>query len=232
VKVFLLRLGSERSVFYHEDDADQGGPSDRADQRGLRGLLERAYQRVRWSLRHPSGSLTKRLKRAWDWLQRRVHPDEPLLAALRSAPAIHIYHGSSFSSNEARALWCRYLRSRMRRHLLWLVFDGILAPLTVLLAPLPGPNLIGYWFAYRAVHQFLILIGIRRATSGRVETMFCPVEHLDRFGGPGDEEWLARAATQYGLKGLHAFVARISPPAATAARIGGESGGAEKPCDS
>jgi hypothetical protein len=231
VKVFLLRLDSEHSVFYYEDDADQGGPSDRTDHGGLRGFLERAYQRVRWSLRHPSGALTKRLKRTWDWLQRRVHPDEPLLAALRSAPAIHIYHGSSLSGNEARALWCRYLKSRMRRHLLWLVFDGLLAPLTVLLAPLPGPNLIGYWFAYRAVHQLFILIGIRRAMSGRVETMFHPVTDLDGPGGPGDDDWLARAATQYELKGLHAFVARISPPAATATRTSDESGGAEKPCD-
>jgi hypothetical protein len=173
------------------------------------------------------------MKRAWDWLERRMHPDEPLLAALRSAPTIEVHHASSLASTDARTLWSCYLRGRMRRHLLWLVFDGALAPLTVLLAPLPGPNLIGYWFAYRALRQLLMLLGIRRASSGRVETMFHPVEDLDGPGGPGREQWLARAATHYELKGLPDFVARLSPPVATAtARASDESGGAERPCDS
>jgi hypothetical protein len=233
VKVFLLRLDSQRSFFYYEDDADAGGPPVLADRGGLRGFLERTYQRVHWSLRHPTGPLTTRIKRARDWLERRVHPDEPLLAALRLAPTIEIHHGSSLAGTDARALWCRYLDGRMRRHLLWLVFDGTLAPLTVLLAPLPGPNLIGYWFAYRAVRQLLILLGIRRASSGRVETMFHSDDDLDGPGGPGNDQWLARAATQYELNGLHAFVARLSPPAATTmARARDESGGAERPCDS
>ena len=233
MKVFLLRLDSEQSVFYYEDDPDAAGPSDREDHGGLRGFVERVHQRVHRSLRHPRSPLTKRLKRAWDWLERRMHPDEPLLAALRSAPAIHVHHGSSLSSDDARALWCSYLRRRRRRHLLWLIFDGVLAPLTgLLLAPLPGPNVVGYWFTYRVVRQVLILIGIRRAISGRVETMFHPVEDLDGSGGPGDEEWLARAATHHELKGLREFVARISRPAAWAAGARDESGGADKPCDS
>jgi hypothetical protein len=226
VKVFLLPLDSQRSFFYYEDDADASGPSDRAAHGGLRGFLERTYQRVHRSLRHPSGSLTKRIKRLKDWLERRVHPDEPLLAALRSAATIEVHHGLSLSSARARELWCRYLRARRRRHLLWLAFDGALAPLSVLLAPLPGPNLIGYWFAYRAVHQLVILHGIRRASSGRLETMFHPVAVLDGPGGSGNDQWLARAAEQYELNGLQDFVARMSPQSATStAKTRDESGG-------
>jgi hypothetical protein len=231
----LLRLDPQRSFFYHEEAAGAGGPSDRAERGGLRGFLERTYQRMRLSLRHPSGALTKRMRRAWDWLERRMHPDEPLLAALRRAPTIDVHHDPSLSSAEARVLWCGYLRRRRVRHLRWLVFDGMLAPLSVLLAPLPGPNLIGYWFAYRAVCQLLILLGIRRASSGRVETMFHPVAGLDSPGGQGDDQWLARAARQHELKGLHEFVSRMSLPVAVTtvkARASDESGGAERPCDS
>jgi hypothetical protein len=185
VKVFLLPLDAQRSCFHYEDDADGGGPSDRAEHGGLRGFLERTYQRVHSSLRHPTGPLTRRIRHVKDWLERRMHPDERLLAALRSAATVDVHHGASLPSARARELWCRYLRARMRRHLLWLVFDGTLAPLSVLLAPLPGPNLIGYWFAYRAVHQLLILYGIRRATSGRLETMFHPDVALDGTCGAG-----------------------------------------------
>ncbi len=62
------------------------------------------------------------------------------------------------------------------------------APLTVLLAPLPGPNLIGYWFAYRAVHHGLILHGRHcKALRGRIETRLCPDPRLDpgRMDEPG-----------------------------------------------
>ena len=240
VKVFLLPLDSQRSFFYSEDRAEAGGPSHQARHGGLRGLLERTYRRVLWVFRHPQGRLTRWMKRTWDWLERRMHPDEPLLAALRTAPTIEVHHGAALASTEARALWCRYLRGRMRRHLLWLAFDGVLTPLTgIFLAPLPGPNFIGYWFTYRAVLQLLMLLGIRRASSGRVETTFHPDEDLDAPDGPGDPQWLDRTATQYALNGLHDFVARISPPAATTtatttatAKAQDESGGAERPCDS
>jgi hypothetical protein len=161
-----------------------------------------------------------------------MHPDEPLLAALRSAATIDVYHGQSLGGGTVRALWLDYLRRRMWRHLAWLSFDAALAPLTIVLAPLPGPNLIGYWFAYRAVHQLLMLVGIRRALGGRAETMFHAVAGLDGGDCPGDGEWLARTATQYQLVGLHDFVRRIAPgPPTKTVTAHGESGGAERSCD-
>jgi hypothetical protein len=236
VKVFLLPLDTRWHVFYFEEDADSDSSAEPVEHGGLRGYLERLYHRWRWSFRHPSGRVTKWMRRVWDWLQRRMHPDEPLLASLRSAPTIEVYHGVSLPATEVRALWLAYLRGRMRRHVFWLVFDAAVAPLTILLAPLPGPNLIGYWFAYRAVHQLLMLLGIRRALSGRVETTFHPAAGLDGPGGTGDDQWLARAATQYQLDGVHDFVARISPRPATArtnaATAPDETGAAERPCDS
>ena len=208
MKVYLLALDDVASVFYFEDDsADDTAAVHR---RGMRGWVERTIGRIRSSLRHPKGWLGQKLRRAWDWLQRRMHPDEPLLAALRGAATIEVYHPSSLPGREARLVWSDHLRRGRRRHLPWLVFDTILSPLSILLAPLPGPNVIGYWFAYRAVHQLLMLVGIRRALNGRVETTFHPVAGLGPSIGGGDEEWLTRAETQYKLKGLHDFVARIA----------------------
>ncbi|MEJ7711591.1 MAG: hypothetical protein WKF84_17425 [Pyrinomonadaceae bacterium] len=41
-----------------------------------------------------------------------------------------------------------------------------MAPIPLVLAPVPGPNVIGYWFWYRAICHALALMGIRRATCG------------------------------------------------------------------
>ncbi len=229
VKVFLLPLGPRQSFFYFQDDSD--GPEALPAHDGLRGWAERRAHRVRLAIRHPKGRLAQKLRQGWDWLQRRIHPDEPLLAALPRASSIDVYHRSSLPAAEANALWLAYLRRRIRRHLPWLVFDGVLAPLSLVLALLPGPNLIGYWFAYRAVRHLLILLGIRRALFGRVETVFHPVKDLDPSGDCADERWRNRAVQQYALSGLHAFVARIAPEpdaAATAtatAAAGGDGTG-------
>jgi hypothetical protein len=241
VKVFLIALDHRQSFFYSEDDADDAPVS--SNRSGWRGWLERSSQRVTAALRHPQGGLLLALKRCWDWLQRRMHPDERLLAALRKARVIEIHHPASHSAEAVLAAWRAYLRRRVWRHLGWLVFDGLLAPLSVFLWVLPGPNVIGYWFAYRAVLHVLILLGIRRALRGRVETIVHPVAGLDHGGDDAGRHVVARAATQYELKGLHAFVARIAPghaPSTPAAETetGTEgvvehdsAGSLERPCD-
>jgi hypothetical protein len=228
LKVFLLPLDQRQSFFYFEDDSDL--PGALSGHAGLRGWAERAAYRLRSALRHPKGRLTQKLRQGWEWLQRRIHPDEALLAALLWAPTVDVYHRSSVPAQLAQSLWLAYLRRRIRRHLPWLLFDAILAPLSLVLALLPGPNIIGYWFAYRAARHVLILIGIRRALSGRLETVFLPVEDLDPSGDCADAEWRTRAVQKYALNGLHDFVARIaSEPeaAATATSAGETTGGAE-----
>jgi hypothetical protein len=226
VKVFLLPLDSRQSFFYSEDDSD--GPGAIGSYRGLRGWAERTAHRVRLAIRHPKGLLAQKLRHGWDWLQRRIHPDEALLAALLWATTIEVYHRSSLPASEAEALWFDYLRRRIRRHLPWLCFDAVLSPLSLVLALLPGPNVIGYWFAYRAVRHALILIGIRRVLRRRLATTFHPVEDLDLSGDCADEQWRSRAVQRYALNGLHDFVARIaSEPEAAAAPAGDKAGGAQ-----
>ena len=231
VKVFLITLDPARSFFYSEDpdeDDDRGTSPDRP---GLAGWFERTSRRAKSSFKHPKGRLARKSKQVWDWLQRRMHPDEPLLAALRSASAVAIHHHATLESDEARASWSAYLRRRRLRHWLWLVFNVLLSPVAILLTPLPGPNVIGYWFAYRAVRHLLILSGIRRALSGQVEASFHPVAGLDATVGPADREWLARTAARYKLRGLHDFVARLAPEPAAAATATDATRGTQPPCD-
>ena len=58
--------------------------------------------------------------------------------------------------------------------------NTLIAPFTVLFAILPGPNVIGYWFAYRAIHHTLIVWGLRRVRTARIPIELHPVASLDR----------------------------------------------------
>ena len=63
----------------------------------------------------------------------------------------------------------------------YLSYNVLIAPAALaLLWPLPGPNLIGYWFAYRAVHHWLILRGIRSVRKGRIVTHYHADTTLDQ----------------------------------------------------
>jgi hypothetical protein len=174
VKVYLEQTTDGRPLFrLHGSETED--KSFVTTQGGLRGWLTRKLHALHDGFRDSENTLAQTTRQVWDWLQRRIHPDEPLLIRLRSVQAIEVYHPASLSAQEARASWSEFLTRRQRRHWPWLILNTLIAPLTVLLAPLPGPNLIGYWFAYRAVRDLLAILGARRALSGQVETTF----HVD-----------------------------------------------------
>ena len=105
---------------------------------------------------------------------------------MRKASEIEIYHPTTMSSEEAQTLWVDYMARCRRRHLPWLVVNALLSPISLLLAPIPGPNLIGYWFAYRAVKDLLALLGLRHAQDSQVATTFRPREVLAIAGPTGE----------------------------------------------
>ncbi len=82
--------------------------------------------------------------------------------------------------SDVLARWRDYLARQRRRHFFWLGFNAVIAPISVILAILPGPNLIGYWFAYRAVHHVIVVWGITRVQRNLIPTELHSVESLDR----------------------------------------------------
>ena len=97
-----------------------------------------------------------------------THPDEAMLARLRSARRIDLYHPASRAGDEIHAIWRGYLSQQWWRHLLWFSFNGVVSvPTIVILWILPGPNLIGYWFAYRAIHHAAGSLGDSPGVAGR-----------------------------------------------------------------
>jgi hypothetical protein len=185
VKVYLLSIDNRRFFFYADESEaarreDNAAESPGTPSSGLWGRLHDRFHSLKSTLEHSESRVATWTRRTWDWLHTWAHPDESMLARLRSTRHIDLHHPASRSVGEVRALWGDYLTHRWWRHLLWLALNSVIAPFTVLFALLPGPNLIGYWFAYRAIHHALIVWGIRRARRGRIWIELHPMSSLDR----------------------------------------------------
>jgi Mitochondrial K+-H+ exchange-related len=219
VKIFLLNLGDERCVFYSEGpEAVAESESAAAPRRGIRGWAERRYQSLQAVLTESEKGVGLRVRRIWEWLQKRIPPDEPMLRALRGVQAIVLHHALTYTEEETRSLWTVYLKSRQGRHMFWFIINALVSPLTLLLAPLPGPNVIGYWFIYRAVCHLLARLGARNARSEQVRAEFLSTKALDGSFGVTDKERIASLSSRFGLSGLEEFVKRTAEKKASARR--------------
>jgi hypothetical protein len=185
VKIYLLLLDHERFFFYAdvstEPRAQHESPeSGAAPRSGLRGWLHARWEKLAALWQHGESGAIVWVRRAWEWLHTLAHPDEAMLARLRGARTIDLHYPATRSSIEVREIWREYLSYQWWRHVLWLAVNGAVAPPAIaILWILPGPNLIGYWFLYRAIHHALVLWGIRRVMRNQVPTELVPVSALD-----------------------------------------------------
>jgi hypothetical protein len=186
VKIYLLSVDGRRFFFYADesepsDDGRDGAGPPGAEGAGWRGWLHDRWHRLQSLWEHSEARAVRWTRRAWDWLHSWAHPDESMLSRLRSARRIELHHPASREAGEVRKLWDDYLKHRWWRHILWMGANAIIAPPGLLILwVLPGPNVIGYWFAYRAIHHALIVWGIRRLRRDGIPIEFRPLASLDR----------------------------------------------------
>jgi hypothetical protein len=183
VKVYLLFIDDEQSFFYADeseaDESEAEGSAQTAS--GWRGWLEAKRHGFQKAWHRADSGVAGWARRAWDWLHSIMHPDESMLVRLRSTRRIDLHHPASHPGDSVADMWRGYLLQRWRRHVAWLSLNAIIAPgALVLLWPLPGPNLIGYWFAYRAIHHWLIVRGIGAVRKGRTPTHYHAQGNLDQ----------------------------------------------------
>ena len=210
MKIYLLNLDGERCAFYSEGPEIIEEVETPAPRRGLRGWAERRYKSLQAVLTESERGVGLRVRRIWEWLQKRISPDEPMLRSLRGVPAVVLHYPLTFTEEETRSLWTAYLKSRQGRHTFWFVINALVSPLTLVLAPLPGPNVFGYWFVYRSVCHLLARLGARNARSEQVSTEFLSTDALDGSFGVADNERIAKLSSSFGLSGLDDFIKRIA----------------------
>jgi Mitochondrial K+-H+ exchange-related len=184
LKIYLFLLDHVRFFFFQDESEDSDDPADAEDrsiepQPGMRGWILTRYQKFRSAWQEADSGALLWMRRSWHWLHSWAHPDEVMLSRLWKARKIDLHYPSSRSADVAGTMWSDYLRTQWRRHLVWLIVNGLIAPFAFLLFVLPGPNLIGYWFAYRAIHHTLVVWGIGRVRRNKIPTEFSPMAALD-----------------------------------------------------
>lgn len=197
MRIFLLRPDLDRVLFYSEDEEPITSTP-----RG--GRVARLFERLRRVMVDYESKLGPRMLRFWEWLQNRAFPDEALLRRLRTAPFLEIHHSTGLSGEQASEYWSSYLQSRRRRHLLWMALDFVLGIVTIVLAPLPGPNVVQYWFLYRFACHLHAVRGLRRAIAKGASTTFFASSILDESDRAGGS--FADVAEQLGFHRLDSFL--------------------------
>lgn len=156
----------------------------------------------------------------WMWIQRRTMrwaaeavAEQRLLWHLRSSDEAVLVYPSDLAESDAEARLRASLLHDLKRHARWLVVDIVGAGLSLLLVPIPGPNIIGYYFAFRLVAQFFSVRGARHGLNetrwvARGSADLAEVRRLPALPEAEREPALRDIQSRLGLEHLAAFVER------------------------
>jgi hypothetical protein len=225
--VYLVPIGSGRFELYTEPADDPPGGSPPREPAGfwartLRRLHERWHETARAAqAERGTGPPAGRLTRVRDWLVRRIAEsiaEQRTLWSLRRLSSAAFVHPSNLSSAAAAAIRDRLLAHARRHHGWWLIANLVGVAVTAVLVLLPGPNLVGYYFAFRAIGHVLSWQGARQAREGISWTPKpegALTELADLAPLPRDEraDRVAALALRLQLPRLAVFFDRVACPA-------------------
>ena len=221
--VFLVPLGA-RTELYCETPADlQIGDDEDAPPAGwmrrqvtrFRQMLAEAEEERRRRERGEASEKTGLWRKLIGKVAEAV-AEQRLLWQLRHATAARLIHPDDLDAARAIDIARTHFTADYGKHRRWLVIDGLLA---AILGPglffVPGPNVIAYYFVFRAVGHFFSMRGARRGLEG-VAWQPEPSSHLSdvraALGLPGDARRarLDQIAHALGLEHFAAFAERVA----------------------
>jgi hypothetical protein len=165
--VYLIPVGTQRYELYCEDvHEDQPAESVVEAQPGMfAGLVSRfkaALARVEHEHRHGGAAPPPVERRSWTnrvkdyvlcWLAEKI-AEQRLLWRLRRESEVRLIFPDDLSGDEAMTVVRRMLQRDADRHFRWLIFNGLVFMLTGVVAIVPGPNLLAYYFGFRVVGHY------------------------------------------------------------------------------
>lgn len=143
--------------------------------------------------------------------------EQRTLWALRSVDAAAVFMPSSLQPAQARSIIMTTCAQARRYHLRWLAVDGLIFVASGILAVLPGPNVLAYYFLFRVVGHLQSWRGARQGMD-RIAWTFTPDSSLAELASLVDQPREARAprveaiAERLNLPHLAAFFDRIALP--------------------
>ena len=177
--VFVIPIGRDRYELYCEPSTDSDADAEGVAATGVLGRLRhrfsvmlRAAEEGHRERPSVDRSWFGRLQdRALSWVAQRI-AEQRLLWNLRRQTTAVAVHPPDLTFDQVMALVRSTLQRDYERHRLWLVIDTIFLIISGLLALVPGPNMVAYYFAFRVFGHWLSMRGAvqglqRVAWSGR-----------------------------------------------------------------
>jgi hypothetical protein len=220
--VFVIPVGHDRYELYCEAAVEEPQPAP-----GSHGIIGRIRHQFAVMLhqaeeRRRSGAAASRaatrLARLQEWIMAWVAEriaEQRLLWNLRRETAVVAFYPQDLTFDQTYTLIRRTLQRDWERHRLWLVVDGLLLLGSAALILLPGPNIIGYYFAFRVVGHWL---SIRGASQGLRSVTWTgqPCEPLTKLreaatmNGEARDRHVHAIAEQLRLQHLSTFFERVA----------------------
>jgi K+-H+ exchange-related protein len=173
MEVFLIPVGRDRYELYCEvPDEDPSGATPANDRGFFRGLVRKfrdtlnRIEHVR--RRHEEEDAGQehgwfeRLKRRGLRLVAESIAEQRLLWHLRRQHKAVAVHPEDLPGAAAMGIVRPALQADFEKHRRWLAIDGVLVVLSALLILVPGPNVLGYYFAFRVVGHYFSMRGARQ----------------------------------------------------------------------
>lgn len=224
--VYLIPVGHARYELYCEDHGDTEAIV--GDEQPT-GRFAAIYQKFKTALaqveeERQSGvarvhegprSWTQRMKdRALCWVAEKI-AEQRLLWRLRKETEVKLVYPDDITGEEAMTKVRTNLQHEADRHLKWTIIDGVLFVGSGIVALVPGPNVLAYYFGFRLVGHYL---SRRGATHGLEEVKWteCASAQLSRLRTaiallPHErEQQVHQVASELHLEHLATFFERTS----------------------
>jgi hypothetical protein len=140
--------------------------------------------------------------------------EQRLLWNMRRAETACLVYPADIEESTAVAALRGHMNRDFEKHRFWLIIDSLLMIASGALILVPGPNILGYYFAFRVVGHFFSVRGAKRGLSG-VQWTHQRSEPLARLRGLGTMDPVARlehverVASELRLDHLPSFFQRV-----------------------
>jgi hypothetical protein len=220
--VYLIPIGPDRFDLYAEPSAEAEADGEPPADAGFWGRQAHTFHRT-WRETSRAAHAARqtdagRIIRLRDWMVRRIADsitDQQTLWSLRHATVVPFVYPAALLETSAVAHRHRLLIKARRHHGIWLMVHLVAVAITAVLMVLPGPNLIGYYFAFRVIGHFLSWRGARRALDRvswrpRAEPALSELTRLALVSRTDRAAELDRIAAHLQLPHLHGFFDRAA----------------------
>jgi hypothetical protein len=169
--VYLIPIGRARHELYcevpDEPAAEQTSEQPQGFFRRLRSRFSEMLAEAERERRQARAAADDRgwgariKRRTMSWVAESI-AEQRLLWHLRRQSAATLFYPDDLDEHAAMSTLRSQLTRDFDKHRFWLIIDGVLFALSGLLALLPGPNLLAYYFAFRLVGHYLSMRGARQ----------------------------------------------------------------------